>query len=312
MNAELFSLTRLSGFLTFALLGIGITNLFLLVLLVRRKATGAETRCGACNYSAEGLKSDRCPECGASVIRVGILTGRLRPGLKTWQMMLVLIFASVAIIEPVSTWGHAWYQSAYPSRVGMFDREFRFGPDEDGLQLHMIHKAPYRKDLPDWLYPDLAEYPAYVFIAPRNSAKPQQLVVDRVITEDTRFTPEQLGPTFVQPDGPISEEAVAEWLTLQSFPSMDIESPEGAAYIKTVRGLVVRNLEGIMTHGGARAEAPFNGASSSSSSGAEVILRTVWLDLGYWLGVGIISAIILFFILRWGIRRRARIRSLRI
>lgn len=312
MNVGVWSLSQLSGFLTFTLLGVGATNLFLLVLLLRRKATGADTRCGACSYSAEGLERDRCPECGASVIRVGILTGKLRPGLETWQMMLVLIFAFAAIIGPIFAWGYGRYESAYPARIGMSDREFRFGPDDNGLQLYMIHQAPNRRDLPAWLYPELGDYPAYAFFAPRSSARPEQLLVEGVITADTQFTPDQLGPTFVQPDGPVSEKAVEEWLRRQAFPSMDMESPEGVAYLEAVRGLVVRNLDGLMTEGAARAESPFSGASSSSSSSGEHVHRVTWLEFVYWLGFAIFSAAILFFIVRWAVRRRARIRSLRI
>ena len=313
MNTGMWSFSSVNGLLTFALFGVGIVNLFLLVQLVQRRTTGAVSRCGACNYSAEGLRSDRCPECGASVIRVGILTGRLRPGLKISHMMLVLIIASAAIVLPLANWGNSWLRSNYPVSVGVQDREFRFGPDANGLQLHMIHQTLNRRDLSTVFYPELGEYPAYAFIAPRNSARPGQLVVDRKITTETRFTSEQLGPTFVQPDGPISAPAVEEWLSAQSFPSsMDLESPEGVVYLETLRDLVVRNLDGIMNDGGAQAESPFRGASSSSGTSPSRIRRAEWVGLAYLSVTWSLVTVVLSLIVLWGIRRRAQIRSLRI
>src|SRR5262245_13550334 len=107
-----------SSSMIFGLIGVAIAvpmlALGLMMLRMGRSPArrGSEPHCRACEYLLIGIKSDRCPECGAVLSEETIVHGARRryPGL-IWSGVAFIALAVVATVPLVTTWVQRtdWY-----------------------------------------------------------------------------------------------------------------------------------------------------------------------------------------------------------
>jgi hypothetical protein len=108
-----------SAFLAlFLVVGLVVGVVVIVLVAARRRKRVAQPSCGACRYPVAGLEVLRCPECGADLRTVGILTpansGPSRTMIATllvvaWSLALPLpaIFATLIVARALTTWSMA-------------------------------------------------------------------------------------------------------------------------------------------------------------------------------------------------------------
>jgi hypothetical protein len=71
--------------------------------LLAQYAAASDAACPSCNYKLGGLTSDRCPECG-STLMLAIITPQLRSGRISSRFVLWWCFAFHLMILATATW----------------------------------------------------------------------------------------------------------------------------------------------------------------------------------------------------------------
>ncbi len=92
---------------------ISLTGLVLLIRGFYGQVVYHDPLCRKCRYNLTGLTSERCPECGSLVAKVGVVMGRRRRRRRLIVAGLVLLMPSAAILIGAQTqWARSvnWYQ----------------------------------------------------------------------------------------------------------------------------------------------------------------------------------------------------------
>lgn len=169
------------------LLVIGVVNLIVLVVALRRYRWGGAMCCGGCGYDVEALETLRCPECGGLLRELGILAPTLRRGFSTWFMVAI----AVVVVAAVTTAG--WmvavleFNRSYPRSVSIVDRREVLiitpavvpGGESGRRAVVVLKEQPRRTGLPVRMYPRIDEYRgAIVFVVESDNPTGVALGID--------------------------------------------------------------------------------------------------------------------------------------
>ncbi|MCH2161968.1 MAG: hypothetical protein MK085_08865 [Phycisphaerales bacterium] len=311
--------------LAIGVLGFALVNLFLLVMLLRRRGSDEGTRCGACEHAATGLTGPRCPECGARFRRAGILTGRLRSGLSTRQMTGGLLVANAILFGVGMALFQMELEKRFPSGISMYQASA-------SLSLKGRHitstpgsmKATYRVELilpqtgmehqgefPAGLYPDLLQgQPAFVALLPTgNSVMPMPLKLETAA--DKVLMTGQVGSVLVIPDAEdVTDEDVMAWLDELDVPWTESALEKLKEHKAEMADVIVMNIQSMAARKGVSAYGNAFGGASTTSQYLGMVSRAGWVAAASFGVVGGLFLLACVAIGWWGIRRRARIRGL--
>ena len=312
--------------ITSAVLGLALVNLSLLaVILVRARGAANGARCGACGHSATGLRGAICPECGAQFRRSGILTGRLRSGVRTWQLVVGLMVASGIVFGASLAVVQMELAKRYPPGMSTYQASASFSlngshvantPGSQAAEYRLECILPISsltldgRELPASLYPDALDgQPAYLAVLPvGNTLQPTPLDLDTAAEQV--LMPGQIGPVLVIPDvEDVAEEEIAAWLDELELPWTERARERLDEHTAELADVIGENARNIAAGKGAMASGELLGGVALSSQYIGMIDRAPWVGAIGWLFFGGLFLVSSVAIGRWGARRRARIRE---
>lgn len=92
-----FDILILLLFVVLPLIGL-ITGVVLWIVGARQSANGRGMSCGRCGYSVAGLTQLMCPECGADLREVGIVSAAASPAMRIIGMVLTFVCLGVLLL----------------------------------------------------------------------------------------------------------------------------------------------------------------------------------------------------------------------
>lgn len=73
----------------------------IVLLMIARRYSASEPSCGQCGYAVEGLETLKCPECGADLRKVGIVTPQSGRGLRPVVLVVLLGLAWTLLVPAI-------------------------------------------------------------------------------------------------------------------------------------------------------------------------------------------------------------------
>jgi hypothetical protein len=73
----------------------------IVLLMIGRRYSASEPSCGQCGYAVEGLETLKCPECGADLRKVGIVTPQAGRGWRPFVLVVILGLAWTLLVPAI-------------------------------------------------------------------------------------------------------------------------------------------------------------------------------------------------------------------
>jgi len=264
--------------------GVVIVVLFLALVLAKRRSSSAANQpvCGQCQYPVQGLPTFTCPECGADLREVGIITPRrhrpLGPGAKI-TMWSVMVFFAALVITSIAI---SFVPRTYIRRMSVALERPR---SQAYQQIHFDGQGSYTGTSPSsWSQP----LQTVTLTLKDISGKTSTLQVDLTNKRYPRFTrPDSAEPAPVELDAA----ALVEWLQ-----GVGVEAPNNLRLSEA--GDILNVLQKAIDNPPA--------GLNASSTGAFLLTRglagsqTMQIQQWWWIVFAVFWAIIWFFGLwRW-------------